>query len=296
MKWSYCCIGFGLCFGLGIVFTYWIQGQLFYEDVRNFLLTGTSFAVIIGLIYGGSNLFVTLYKERKEEKKNAIINLEEHTEQLLPILKKWAEQPLTPPTEYLFSFAQQHIVSSDKSLHNMIQGNDGINNIKSQYNGLQKKISEYIRNAMERQFLKNSQDTVILGDLVREIRDFHEKRKSMKRPYTFKVNPMPSTIPNQYQLQSQRSDGSIKATYLTGKKKNLQALANNLNSLLVDSSLQTMTETLLNLGNQIYELHRTFKERIDSMINGITYGIKEDKILTGTCEICKAIKNKWHIR
>lgn len=296
MKWL-CYFGFGLiCFGLGIVFAYWIQGQFVYEDIRSFFITGTTFAVIIGFAIEGLALFAIRHNERKEEKEKAIIDLGEHTERLLPILKKWAEQPLTPPTEYLFSFAQQHIVSSDKSLHNMIQGNDGINNIKSQYNGLQKKISEYIRNAMERQFLKNSQDTDILGDLMREIRDFHEKRKSMKRPYTFKVNPMPSTIPNQYQLQSQRSDGSIKATYATGKKKNLQALANNLNSLLVDSNLQTMTETLLNLGNRIYELHRTFKERIDSMINGIAYGIKEDKILTGTCEICKAIKNKWHIR
>lgn len=293
MKWL-CYISFGLiCFGLGIVFTYWIQGQFVYENIKSFFITGISFAVIVALIYEGLNLFVTLYKERKEEKKSVIINLRKHTDDLLPVLRKWIEEPLTPPTEYLFSLVQQHIVSIDQSLHDMLKGSDGIDNTKSRRNDLQKKIPKYIREAIGKQISTDFPELNI--DILEELERALE-RDLMKKSYTFIVAPDPSTTPSGHVLQSQRKDGSVKDTYLAGKKRNLQTLAKTMNNLQVDPNLQEMIENLEILSNRLRELQDAFRKEIDLIIKKITYAVPEEGgILAGRCEMCIDVKVKWHI-
>jgi len=301
MKWL-CYVGFGLiCFGLGIVFTYLIQGQIVYENIQSFFITGATFGVSGGLALGVVNLFVTLYNKRKEEKEKAIVNLRKHTEALIPILKEWAEKPLTSSEEYLFSLGQQHIMSGYKQLWNTVEGTSGIRKTQSQYENLEKEASQCVRNVLKKQALETSQkiDPDILDDLARAIQNFLERRQSEGKIYTFfaKQSREPSTNTDEYVLQSLRNDGLVKNTYLEGDGKSLLKLAEIMNNLLSDSHLQEMTKSLRTLASQLHESRNAFRERINLIINEINYAVKEeDKILAGKCEKCKAVKDKWHIR
>jgi hypothetical protein len=297
MKWlSY--VAFGLIFfSLGIVFTYWMQGQLMYESIRSFIITGASFGVIASLVTEGVEMLRVWRKDKKDEKGKAMADLRKHTEDLVPILKKWAEQPQEPPSEYLFPFVQQH-VSGDEQVRNILGGTDGMDNTKSQCDELQKKIPRYIRDIIGKQAFESFPELEpdIINTLVDEIRLFHENQYSKKRSYTFVATFDSSMSPNKYALQSQKSDGSVRSTYLMGDKKNIQTLAEIMNNLLTDSHLQEMTKTLLTLADRFYKLQNAFKQRIDSIINEITYALPEqNKILPGKCGKCETIKNKWNI-
>jgi len=299
MKWL-CYFGFGLiCFGLGIVFTYWIQGQFVYENIRSFLITGTSFGVVGGLAFGGLDLFVTLRKEKKDEEKDAMTDLRKHTNDLVPILKKWAEEPLSFSGEYLFSLGQQHIMSGYKQLWNTIEGTSGIRKTQLQYENLEKGIIQSVRNILKKLALETSQRIEVedLDDLAREVQHFLELHSEGKL-YTFSVKQSidPSTNTGEYALQSLRSNGQAKTTYLKGDRKNLLTLAENLNNVLSDSHFQEMIKSRKILASQLYELRNTFKQGISSNIGAITYAVaKEDKILLGNCTQCANVKEKWKI-
>src|SRR4030042_28198 len=127
-----------LWFLLGISFTYWIQAQPAYEDIKGFFVTGTSFALILGLMIQGVNLLNTRNKNRKDEKEKAIADLRRHTNDLIPVLRKWAEQPQHPPSDYLFSFVQQH-ANGDTQLRNIfneMNNIEGANTTKPQWDDL----------------------------------------------------------------------------------------------------------------------------------------------------------------
>jgi vacuolar-type H+-ATPase catalytic subunit A/Vma1 len=252
--------------------------------------------VIGGLSFGGLDLFLTLRKERKEENKNAINNLRKHTDDLLHILKKWAEEPLTPHTEYLFPFAQQHM-NDDEQVRNILRGTDGMNNTESQCNDLQKKIPRYVLDAIEKHACESFPE--LEPDIMHELRDdiilFHQKQ-AKKKSYIFAAKLESSTPSDKYALQSERSNGSVRCRYLMADKKNIEALTKTMNDLLVDASLQEMTKTLMTLANRLYKLQSAFKQRIDLIIKETTYAVNEEgKILAGKCEICEAVKNKWHM-
>jgi ElaB/YqjD/DUF883 family membrane-anchored ribosome-binding protein len=297
MKWLPSLLLGLTCFAFGVVFAYWIQGQLLYESIKNFVITGTSFALVVGLTVEGGQMFREWHKGKKDEKEKAMADLRKHTDDLVPILKKWAEQPQEPPNEYLLPFVQQHM-SGDEQVRNILGETDGMDNTKSQCDELQKKIPRYIRDVIGKQAFENFPElqSEEINALVDEIRLFHENQYLKERSYTF-VATFDSSIPlNKYALQSRKSDGSVRSTYLMGDKKNVQTLAEIMNNLLADSHLQEMTKTLLTLADRLYKLQNTFKQRIDSIINEITYAITEqDKILRGKCTKCEDAKNKWNI-
>jgi len=297
MKWRLYSLLRGLTwFAFGIVFTYWIQGQLLYESIENFFVTGTSFAFFVGLTVEVAQILRGWRKDKKDEKEKDMANLRKHTDDLLPILKKWAEQPQDPPSEYLFSFVQQH-VSSDEQVQNILGKTDGMDNTKSQCKEMQKKISRYIRDIIGKQASENFPElqSEEINALVDAIIRFHENQYLKKRSYTFVAASDSALSPDKRALQCQRSNGSV-ISYLTGTEKNIRILAEIMNNLLADLELQEMTKTLMTLTPRLYKLQSTFRERIDSIINEITYAATErDKILRGKCTKCEDVKNKWNI-
>jgi len=298
MKWlSY--LGFGLiCFGLGIIFTYWIQGQFVYESIQNFIITGVSFGLIATLTTKGVEMIQERSSARKKEKKKVMADLIKHTVVLIPELKKWAEQPLTTSNELPFLLAQQHIMSGYMELRNIIEGKDGIKNTYSQYNAIEKATTKHIQDAFEEQIpeklLKLESETI--NDLVGVIKRFHEKQHSKGRSYTFNVIPDTSVTPNKHVLQSKRDDNLAIDNHRIGDKEDLLTLAETANNLLKDSVLQEMTKTQRALLHQIPELRIAFKQKIHSLIDEITYSITDEgKILCGKCKKCKDAKKKWKI-
>jgi hypothetical protein len=298
MKWLSWFV-FGLiCFGFGIIFIYWIQGQLVYESIQNFILTGVSFGLFVTLAIKGVGMIQAWSSERKKEKKKAIADLIKHTEVLIPELRKWAEQPLTTSNELPFLLAQQHIISGYITLRNIIEGKDGIKSTDAQYNTTEKSTTRYIRDAFEKQIQEKlpKLESSTINHLVRDIRHFHEKQHSKGRTYTFDVVLDTSMTPNKYVLQSIRNDGLVMDRYLIGDKQDLLTPAKTANNLLKDSYLQETTRTQRTLGQQIHKLRIAFKQKIHSLIDEITYAVTDEgKILCGKCKKCKDAKGKWKI-
>lgn len=300
MKWLPSLVLGLLCFLLGISFTYWIQGQLVYENVKGFFVTGISFGLIIGLAIEGVEMLKSWRNEKRDEKEKTMVNLGKHTEALIPILKEWAEKPLDFSKEYLFSLAQQHIMVGYKQLWNTIEGTSGIRKTLSQYENLEKETLQSIRNILKKLALETHQkiEPDILDDLARAIQHFLELRHSEGKLYTFSAKQFidPSANTSEYVLQSLRNDGSGGTTYLKGDRKSLLTLAESLNNVLSDSHLQETTKSLRILASQLYELRNAFKQGISSIIDAITYAVtKEDKILLGYCTQCANVKKKWKI-
>lgn len=292
MKW-YLVVGL-ICFGLGIIFTYWIQGQFVYENIKNFVITGVSFGLIATLMTKGVGMVQARRSERRKEKKKVITDLINHTKILIPELKKWAERPLTTSNELPFLLAQQHIVTGYVQLRNIIEAKDGIKNTDSQFNTQEKAIIKYIRDALEKQ--RPQLESATINHIARDIKLFHEKQYSKGKSHIFDVILDTSVTPNKHVLQSIRNDGLVKDRYLLGDKQDLLTLAETANSLLKDSYLQEMTKTQRTLGHRIYELRIAFKEKIHSLIDEITYAVSdENKILRGKCKKCKDAKKKWKI-
>lgn len=286
MKWFHYFSLILVSFGIGIVFTYWIQGQVFYNDVKNWIVGGSSFAVIIGLIYGGSNLFVTVYKERKEEKGKAMVNLKEHTHQLLPVLSKWAEEPLSPPTDYEFSFTRQHIATFNEALKDMLKDMD---NTRQQCDGLQRNIPKYFRETIRTRVPTDFPE--LDADALHEI-----ENDLMKSGDFVGAVHDPSANPIKYILQRQIAGGEVKRSYVVGTDEKVLPLAETLNDLRVDSHLKEMNENLTTLLGRLQELKNAFRKKVYSIIQEIASGVEEkDKILAGKCEKCRNIKDKWHI-
>ena len=268
-----------------------------YENVRDFFITGTSLGLIFGLTIQGVDMLRIWHKDKKDEKEKAIADLRRHTNDLMPTLKKWAEQPQEPLNDYLLPFVQQHMLG-DAQVRNILGGTNGMNNTKSQCEELQKKIPRYIRDIIGKQAFENFPELQPeeIDALVDEIRLFHENQYLKRRSYTFVAAFNPSMSPDKYALQSQRSNGSVRSVYLMGGEKNIRTLEEIMNNLLADSHLQEMTKTLRTLADRLYKLQNAFKQRIDSIINEITYVITEqDKILHGKCTKCEDVKNKWNI-
>jgi len=289
-----------LCFLLGISFTYWIQAQPTYEDVKGFFITGTSFALILGLTIQGVNLLIIRNKNRKDEKEKAIADLRRHTSDLIPVLRKWAEQPQCPPSDYLFPFVQQH-ASGDTQLQNILKemnNIEGVNNTKSQWDDLQEEIPTYASNAIKKHACESFPELKpdVIHELVDNINLFLQKQYSKKKSYIFVAKSESSTPSDRYMLRSERSDGAVISEYMTANKKNIQALTATLNDLLVDAFLQEKTKLLMTLTDRLLELQNAFKRRINLIINEITYALPEqNKILCGKCRKCENIKNKWNI-
>lgn len=300
MKWlSY--VAFGLIsFGLGIVFTYWMQGQLLYESIQSFIITGASFGVIVGLLTEGAEMLKAWRSEKKDKKEKAMVDLGKHTEALIPVLKEWAETPLNSSKEYLFSLGQQHIMNGYKQSWNTIEGASGIRQTQSQYENLEKETLQSVRNVFKKQLLEASQkiEDATIDDLAIEIKHFLELRHSEGKSYTFSAKQSidPSAKTGEYVLRSLRSDGSARNTYLKGDRKSLLTLADIMNNVLSDSHLQELTKSLRTLASQLYELRNTFKQGISSIIDEITCAVsKEDRILLGNCTQCGDTKKKWKI-
>lgn len=287
-------------FLLGISFTYWIQGQPVYEDVKGFFVTGTSFALIVSLAFQGVKLLNTRNKNRKDEKEKAIADLRRHTNDLISVLRKWAEQPQYPPNDYLFPFVQQH-ANGDTQLRNILKemnNIEGVNNTKSQWDGLRGEIPNYALKAIEKHACASFPELKpdIIHELVDNINLFLQKQYSKKKSYIFVAKSEPSTSSDRYVLRSERSDGSDTIEYVIANKENIEALTTTLNSLLVDASLQEKTRILMILTDRLSKLQNTFKRRIDTIINEITYALPEqNKILCGKCRKCEAVKNKWNM-
>jgi hypothetical protein len=276
---------------MGIIFTYWIQGQIIYENIRSYVVTGATFGVILSLAYKGLDMVTSWHNEQKKEKKEDIDNLGKHTNDLLPVLQKIAENPSTSSTEYLFSLAQQHI-TSDEQLNNILNGEDGLKNTEFSYTALQKKIDTHIENAIETEFLKL--ESAIFCILFEDIKDFLKKISVKGKSYVFVAVTDSSNLITS--LQSTRSDGLVINTYLTGKKEELLVSAKAMNDLLTDTSLKEMFNTQEILGQRLYQLRLTFKQKIHEIINEITYSVSsEGKILSGYCKKCEDIKKKWKI-
>ena len=117
---SYLLVGL-LGFCLGIIFTYWIQGQIYYENIQSFIVTGATFAVILNLGHKGLDMVTAWHNEQKKERKEAIINLIKHTTDLLPTLQKIADNPSASSDEYPYPLVQQHI-ASNKLLDDFLNG------------------------------------------------------------------------------------------------------------------------------------------------------------------------------
>jgi hypothetical protein len=299
MKWlSYVACGL-ISFAFGIVFTYWIQGQLVYESIRNFIITGASLGVIFGLLTKGVDMFNMRRSEKKDEKEKAMVDLGKHTEAIIPILKEWAETPLDSSKEYLLSLAQQHIMNGYEQLWGIIEGTTGIRQTQSQYENLEKETLQSVRDVFKKQLLEASQkvEDATVDDLAIAIKSFLE-RHSQGKSYTFSAKQSldPSAKTGEYVLRSLKNNGSVSNTYLKGDRKSLSALADIMNNVLSDSHLQELTKNLRTLATRLYELRNTFKQRISSIIDKITSAVsKEDKILLGNCTQCADIKKKWKI-
>lgn len=292
MKWlSYLLVGL-LGFCLGIIFTYWIQGQIVYENIQSFIVTGATLGLILSLAYKGLDMVTSWHNEQKKEKNEAKANLRKHTNDLLPVIQKIAENPSTSSTEYLFSLAQQHI-DSNEQLKNILNGKDGLKNTESSYNASLKKINARIEEVIKTEFPKL--ESTILPLLFEDIKEFHEKMRSQGKSFVFvaKIDTANSaTI-----LQSVRDDGKVMNTYLIEKKEDMPTFAETMNTFLTDTSLDEMYAQLEILGQRLYQLRAAFKQKISEIADEIAYSVTDDgKILNGCCKKCEDTKKKWNIK
>jgi len=76
----------------------------------------------------------------------------------------------------------------------------------------------------------------------------------------------------------------------------LEKTAEIMNNSLNDAQLQQMIRIQHDLGQQLYSKRETFKEKTNMIIRNITYGVSdEDRILLGSCYLCKKAKEKLKI-
>ena len=215
-----------------------------------------------------------------------MVSLKEHTYQLLPVLEKWAEDPLSPPTDYRFSFTRQHVATFNEALKDMLEDMD---NTRSQCNSLQRNIPKYIRETIRTQVPTD------FPELDAETLDSIESDLMKSGAFVGAVHD-PSATPIKYILQRQIAGGKVKSSYLVGTDEKVLTLAKTLNDLRVDSHLKEMNENLTTLLGRLQELKDTFRKKVHLIIQEIASGVEEkDKILAGKCEKCRNTKDKWHI-
>lgn len=242
--------------------------------------------------------FITI-RERKHEK--TMDSLKKHTEDLMPELKKRSGEPSIFsifPNEPLVVMMREHIRSGYQELWDILEGRDGIKVVESSYYALAKKIAEQIETFIEKQRSEKISEFEIenLDWFVQDIRDFLEKKLYDNKSYTFMV-VTDSIIPDAHIINSVRFDGTInRAKYLSGTKENLEKTAEIMNNSLNDAQLQQMIRIQHDLGQQLYSKRETFKEKTNMIIRNITYGVSdEDRILLGSCYLCKKAKEKLKI-
>lgn len=240
---------------------------------------------------------ITFFIGRQDTKhKEAMDSLVKHTVDLLPELAKWAEQPLTLSEEHLFLQARQHIMIGYTEIGNILEGNDGIRNTESQYKALSdailKQIETSIRNKVSEKLPKFDIENLDL--FVRDIESFVEERLFKNKSHLFEARIYFS--PN-YTIVSGKADGAIfRVQYQLGNKEDLEELAAIMNSIQKDTQLEEKVRAFHALGQQLYDLRMTFKEKVNLLITNIKYGVSdEDRILLGKCDWCQTLKKKRKI-
>jgi len=235
--------------------------------------------------------------QRDAKRKEMIDNLKNHTEDLIPELKKWAEEPLTSSKESLSLLAQQHI--KDTELWEILEGSEGIRVLDSQCDSLANEFRKQIETSIKQQLAKELSKFEIenLNWFVEDIEEFIAKKLLKNKSHIFTVEQIPSVTPPKFLIRSERSDGSIyRSPYLTVTKENLEKLADIMNNILNDAQIQQRIKDQRNLGERLYKKRVSFTEKMNLIIDDVTHAVSdEDRILLGKCKRCEHIKKKLKI-
>jgi hypothetical protein len=273
----------------GIMAGYLLSKITVLSSIATWIGGSLTFVWVFDLFYGALK---EARQEEEDQRKKGIDNLKKHTEDLIPELRKWTENPLLSSQKPLFLCAQQHIKGTE--LREILEGKDGIRALESQkisLTAISKQIQTSIKNQHKEKIRKFEVEN--LEWFVQDIIDDIEEVIKGHETHPFEVEK--DATQDVWLIQRYRTDGmqSRSPYYTKGTKDDMDNLAGIMNSTLNDTQIRKTIEDRNYIEERFNKTRGLFAEKMNLIIDTVTYGVSdEDRILFGQCDWCEDIKRK----